>query len=172
MHRARGLKLYSFGQARSRAPLSQQRCHRCTQPHQATLRKPEELACYTRHWSMMPPVSPIWSWHETSRARSDATRGFLTWSSLPEEHSMLREMCRNFADNELAPNAGEWDKNHTFPKDQVRIRDTTLAVMDLEYSFRCWTLCSTPNPTTRLKPLRQYCHIACPHSSRHIQHAS
>lgn len=33
---------------------------------------------------------------------------------------MLREMCRSFADNELAPNAGEWDKNHTFPKDQVR----------------------------------------------------
>lgn len=35
---------------------------------------------------------------------------------------MLREMCRSFADNELAPNAGEWDKNHTFPKDQVRQR--------------------------------------------------
>lgn len=33
---------------------------------------------------------------------------------------MLREMCRSFADNELSPNAGEWDKNHTFPKDQVR----------------------------------------------------
>lgn len=33
---------------------------------------------------------------------------------------MLREMCRSFADKELAPNAGEWDKNHTFPKDQVR----------------------------------------------------
>lgn len=33
---------------------------------------------------------------------------------------MLRDMCRSFADNELAPNAGEWDKNHTFPKDQVR----------------------------------------------------
>lgn len=41
---------------------------------------------------------------------------------------MLREMCRNFADNELAPNAGEWDKNHAFPKEQVRIRDTTFTI--------------------------------------------
>lgn len=38
---------------------------------------------------------------------------------------MLRDMCRSFADNELAPNAGEWDKNHTFPKDQVRVRGST-----------------------------------------------
>lgn len=49
----------------------------------------------------------------------DIVRGYLTWSSLPEEHIMLRDMCRNFADNELAPHAGEWDRNHTFPKDQV-----------------------------------------------------
>ncbi|CAM9469830.1 unnamed protein product [Ectocarpus fasciculatus] len=58
---------------------------------------------------------------KTSRSmggRVAGGRGFLTWSSLPEEHTMLREMCRSFADNELAPNAGEWDKNHTFPKDQ------------------------------------------------------
>lgn len=32
---------------------------------------------------------------------------------------MLRDMCRNFADNELAPHAGEWDKNHSFPSEQV-----------------------------------------------------
>lgn len=28
---------------------------------------------------------------------------------------MIYEMCRKFADEELAPNAGEWDKNHQFP---------------------------------------------------------
>lgn len=56
-----------------------------------------------------------------STGRFGAARGYLTWNSLPEEHTMIREMCRNFADNELAPNAGEWDKNHTFPKDQVRL---------------------------------------------------
>lgn len=58
-----------------------------------------------------------------SKGGFGAARTYLTWSSLPEEHTMLREMCRSFADNELAPNAGEWDKNHTFPKDQVRQAD-------------------------------------------------
>lgn len=28
-------------------------------------------------------------------------------------------MCRKFADEELAPNAGKWDKDHSFPKDAV-----------------------------------------------------
>ncbi|CAM9583666.1 unnamed protein product [Ascophyllum nodosum] len=51
---------------------------------------------------------------------SSRREGFLTWGSLPEEHSMLRDMCRNFADNELAPHAAEWDKNHTFPSHQIK----------------------------------------------------
>jgi butyryl-CoA dehydrogenase len=33
---------------------------------------------------------------------------------------MLHEMCRKFADEELAPNAGKWDKNHEFPADAVK----------------------------------------------------
>lgn len=32
---------------------------------------------------------------------------------------MIYEMCRKFADEELAPNAGKWDKNHEFPRDAV-----------------------------------------------------
>jgi len=32
---------------------------------------------------------------------------------------MVYEMCRKFADEELAPNAGEWDKKHEFPKAAV-----------------------------------------------------
>lgn len=32
---------------------------------------------------------------------------------------MIYEMCRNFADNELAPNAGKWDKKHEFPREAV-----------------------------------------------------
>lgn len=32
---------------------------------------------------------------------------------------MIYEMCRNFADNELAPFAGEWDKNHQFPRETI-----------------------------------------------------
>lgn len=29
---------------------------------------------------------------------------------------MIYDMCRKFADEELAPNAGEWDRKHLFPK--------------------------------------------------------
>lgn len=32
---------------------------------------------------------------------------------------MVHEMCRKFADEELAPNAGEWDKEHKFPTEAV-----------------------------------------------------
>lgn len=40
-------------------------------------------------------------------------RGIATNSQLSEEHIMLRDMVRSFADTELAPNAGEWDKKFT-----------------------------------------------------------
>ncbi|CAM9576767.1 unnamed protein product [Chrysoparadoxa australica] len=53
------------------------------------------------------------------RAAQSLQRGFLTWESLPEEHQMLRDMCRNFADNELAPHAGEWDQQHKFPASAI-----------------------------------------------------
>mmetsp|Transcript_3325 Transcript_3325/g.6664 ORF Transcript_3325/g.6664 Transcript_3325/m.6664 type:complete len:416 (+) Transcript_3325:49-1296(+) len=48
-------------------------------------------------------------------------RGIATFSQLTDEHKMLREMCRNFADTELKPNAGEWDKKHEFPADHVKM---------------------------------------------------
>jgi hypothetical protein len=32
---------------------------------------------------------------------------------------MVHEMCRKFADEELAPNAGAWDKEHRFPKEAI-----------------------------------------------------
>lgn len=32
---------------------------------------------------------------------------------------MVYEMCRKFADEELAPHAGEWDKKHEFPTEAV-----------------------------------------------------
>lgn len=44
---------------------------------------------------------------------------YTTHSQLPEEHQMIHEMCRKFADEELAPNAGKWDQKHEFPKDAV-----------------------------------------------------
>jgi len=48
-------------------------------------------------------------------AFGNATRGITSHSQLPEETSMVYEMCRKFADEELAPNASEWDQKHEFP---------------------------------------------------------
>ena len=48
-----------------------------------------------------------------------SSRKYTTHSQLPEEHQMIYEMCRKFADEELAPNAGGWDQKHVFPKDAV-----------------------------------------------------
>lgn len=46
-------------------------------------------------------------------------RAYTSHSQLPEEHKMIHEMCRKFADEELAPNAGGWDQKHEFPTDAV-----------------------------------------------------
>jgi alkylation response protein AidB-like acyl-CoA dehydrogenase len=40
---------------------------------------------------------------------------YTTYSQLPEEHRMIYEMCAKFADEELIPHAGEWDKKHEYP---------------------------------------------------------
>ena len=39
---------------------------------------------------------------------------------LGEDHRMLQEMCRDFADNELAPHAAQWDRGHEFPASAVQ----------------------------------------------------
>src|SRR5512144_1130826 len=39
---------------------------------------------------------------------------------LTEEQTMIRDMARAFAVEQLAPNAGEWDRTHAFPADAVR----------------------------------------------------
>ena len=46
-------------------------------------------------------------------------RGVTTHSQLSSEHSMVYEMCRKFADEELTPNASKWDKDHSFPTEAV-----------------------------------------------------
>jgi len=38
---------------------------------------------------------------------------------LPDEVQMLKDMCRTFADQELAPNAGKVDKEHMYPAESV-----------------------------------------------------
>ncbi|KAH9525238.1 hypothetical protein Btru_000788 [Bulinus truncatus] len=39
---------------------------------------------------------------------------------LPESHVLLRKTCRDFAEKELMPIAGQLDKEHKFPADQIK----------------------------------------------------
>ncbi|KAF1332690.1 Short-chain specific acyl-coa dehydrogenase, mitochondrial precursor, partial [Globisporangium splendens] len=41
-------------------------------------------------------------------------------STLPEEHQMLRDMCVQYAAKNLAPIAGELDREHKFPAQQIK----------------------------------------------------
>lgn len=55
--------------------------------------------------------------------------------SLPETHQMLRKTCRDFADNELIPIAAKLDKEHLYPKEQVKkMGDLGLMAMDVPES--------------------------------------
>jgi len=53
------------------------------------------------------------------RFGAQVARSITSHSQLSEEHTMIYEMCRNFADNELAPNAGKWDQKHEFPTEAI-----------------------------------------------------
>ena len=57
--------------------------------------------------------------HGKLLSASSSPRTYTTYSQLPSEHQMVYEMCRKFADEELAPNAGEWDQKHEFPTDAI-----------------------------------------------------
>ena len=39
---------------------------------------------------------------------------------LTEEQRQVRDLCRQFADAELKPNARKWDHDHQFPADAVK----------------------------------------------------
>ncbi|HYN38473.1 MAG TPA: acyl-CoA dehydrogenase family protein, partial [Rhodospirillales bacterium] len=39
---------------------------------------------------------------------------------LSDEQTMIRDMARAFAAEQLAPFAAEWDRTHTFPRDAIR----------------------------------------------------
>ena len=52
-------------------------------------------------------------------AATRTTAHYTTYSQLPEEHRMIYEMCSKFADEELVPHAGEWDKKHEYPKNAI-----------------------------------------------------
>ena len=54
------------------------------------------------------------------RATAARRRTVTTHSQLPQEHKMVYEMCRKFANEELAPHAGKWDQKHEFPQQAVQ----------------------------------------------------
>lgn len=49
-----------------------------------------------------------------------ASRSIASLSSLPETHQMLQKTCRDFAEAELKPNAAKFDKEHLYPKEQIK----------------------------------------------------
>ncbi len=52
--------------------------------------------------------------------RANASRSYTDWPYLKEEHVMIAQMCRNFAETELKPIAGKLDKEHLFPAEQIK----------------------------------------------------
>lgn len=56
----------------------------------------------------------------TTTAAAARARCYTSHAALPEEHRMIYDMCRKFADEELAPHAGTWDQKHEFPKAAVQ----------------------------------------------------
>ena len=48
------------------------------------------------------------------------TKKYSDWPFLTQDHKMISETCRNFAETELIPIAGILDKEHRFPAEQVK----------------------------------------------------
>eukprot|EP00549_Striatella_unipunctata_P011223 CAMPEP_0118711746 /NCGR_PEP_ID=MMETSP0800-20121206/24312_1 /TAXON_ID=210618 ORGANISM="Striatella unipunctata, Strain CCMP2910" /NCGR_SAMPLE_ID=MMETSP0800 /ASSEMBLY_ACC=CAM_ASM_000638 /LENGTH=420 /DNA_ID=CAMNT_0006616481 /DNA_START=116 /DNA_END=1378 /DNA_ORIENTATION=- len=75
-----------------------------------------------------------WAKRQATTAKTTAiktaTKSYTSHSQLPDEHRMIYEMCRKFADEELAPNAGTWDKEHSYPK-QAMEQLTELGLMGI-----------------------------------------
>lgn len=55
-------------------------------------------------------------WHE----KLMRSRSIWSLASLPETHQMLHKTVRDFAEAELKPNASKFDKEHLYPKDQIK----------------------------------------------------
>lgn len=56
------------------------------------------------------------------KSRAATTRSISSMQSLnfSETHLMLKNTCRDFADNEIAPQAAAIDRGHLFPEEIVK----------------------------------------------------
>jgi len=57
-------------------------------------------------------------------------RSYITLPYFSEEHTILHDACKRLADNELAPQAFEVDKQHKFPTEQV-LKMSELGLMGM-----------------------------------------
>ncbi|XP_046386511.1 short-chain specific acyl-CoA dehydrogenase, mitochondrial [Ischnura elegans] len=61
-----------------------------------------------------------------------SARSIASLSSLPETHQMLQKTCRDFAEGELKPIAAKLDKEHLYPKKQIKMMgDLGLMAIDV-----------------------------------------
>lgn len=63
--------------------------------------------------------------------RNSSSLGEATFTQLPEIHQMLKDTCRQFAENELWPIAGQIDKSCAYPEQQV-LKMGELGLMGME----------------------------------------
>ncbi|XP_078681177.1 short-chain specific acyl-CoA dehydrogenase, mitochondrial-like [Branchiostoma floridae x Branchiostoma belcheri] len=68
-----------------------------------------------------------------ARTNRGWSRGVASLADLPETHDMLRKTCRDFADNELKPIAGDLDREHRFPTEQIKMMGE-LGLMAIDVS--------------------------------------
>lgn len=54
-------------------------------------------------------------------AKIHGRRQIASLAALSETHQMLQKTCRDFADNELKPNAAKFDKEHLYPAAQIKM---------------------------------------------------
>ena len=67
--------------------------------------------------------------------------------NLTEEQQMVRDMCKKFAENELAPAAEQYDRTHEYPWDHVK-KLGEMGMLGMvypeEYTVQAWTTSVTP----------------------------
>ncbi len=56
----------------------------------------------------------------TKLVNGELRRNYTQWPYLKEEHLMIAQTCRDFANNELKPIAAKIDKERLFPAEQIK----------------------------------------------------
>ncbi|RXG60896.1 Short-chain specific acyl-CoA dehydrogenase, mitochondrial [Armadillidium vulgare] len=98
----------------------------------------KRLNSFTFHKSKLSTMSPVILLRPAENLLASAFKRSMSGiSSLSETHKMLKKTCRDFADSELKPVAGIFDKNCCFPKEQVK-KVGDLGLMAITYQKNMW----------------------------------